>query len=87
MNGIYEWINTGFSLVFIFEMFIKLIGHGLSSYFKDAFNTFDCIVVLMTILDLFVSNLLAFESGGAFTALRTFRLLRIFKLAKSWKKL
>jgi hypothetical protein len=43
-------------------------------------------VVLSSIIDLFVSTFLNSESGGAITALRAFRLIRVFKLAKSWKR-
>lgn len=76
-----------FSVIFIVEMLIKILALGFKTYFLDPFNSFDCLVVLASILDLFISNFLSYESGGAFTALRAFRLLRIFKLAKSWKKL
>jgi hypothetical protein len=54
------------------------------------FNVFDCGVVIASIIDIFLSNLLVNDatesSGSVITALRGFRLLRIFKLAKSWKR-
>lgn len=74
-------------MIFIIEMLIKLFGLGIRGYFQDLFNAFDCVVVLSSIIDLFVSNLLNTQTSGAITALRAFRLLRIFKLAKSWKRL
>ena len=68
-------------------MIMKITALGFKAYFFDPFNAFDCIVVLASIIDLFITNLLQNESGGAITAFRAFRLLRVFKLAKSWKKL
>lgn len=68
------------------ELILKLFAFGIRTYFIDAFNVFDSVVVLSSLIDLFVSHLLQSESGGAITALRAFRLIRVFKLAKSWKK-
>lgn len=69
-------------------MIIKLTALGFKYYFSDEFNAFDGVVVLASVIDLFISNLLVgYQAGGAITAFRAFRLLRIFKLAKSWKKL
>eukprot|EP00347_Sterkiella_histriomuscorum_P013361 403365010 len=87
LNSKLENVNILFTVTFISEMLIKMIGLGLKSYFIDPFNSFDCLIVLSSVIDLFVSYLLSSSNGGAFTALRAFRLLRIFKLAKSWKKL
>ena len=67
-------------------MLIKLAGMGYTIYFKDPYNTFDCIIVCLSILDISLNELLGSAAGGAVSALRAFRLLRIFKLAKSWKK-
>ena len=44
--------NLGFSAVFIIEMVIKLFGIGLKSYFKDPFNSFDCVIVITSIIDI-----------------------------------
>jgi len=76
----------GFSLVFLVEMIIKFLALGFKAYFKDPFNVFDCVVVLSSLVDLVVSLIFESSSGGAITALRGFRLIRIFKLAKAWKK-
>lgn len=68
-------------------MFIKLIGFGIKSYFKDSFNTFDCIIVITSIIDIVLTFAdLNISAAGAISALRAFRLLRVFKLAKSWRK-
>jgi hypothetical protein len=68
-------------------MLVKLAGLGFRTYYKDAFNIFDSIIVYMSLLDLSLTYGLKASSGSAgrvLTAFRGFRLLRIFKLAKHW---
>ena len=66
-------------------MVIKLIGLGPKMYVKDKFNIFDCIVVIVSIVEN-VINWAGVEGGtkGAISAFRGVRLLRVFKLARSW---
>ena len=63
-----------------------MIGLGLKAYFSEGFYIFDSIIVLISFIDLAVT-LTTDGSNGFTTVLRSFRLLRIFKLAKSWKAL
>ena len=80
-------INIVFTLIFFLEMVIKLTGLGFRTYYKDAFNIFDSIIVYLSLLDLGLKYGLRTSSGSAgrvLTAFRGFRLLRIFKLAKHW---
>jgi hypothetical protein len=86
-----EKLNIVFTIIFTLEMFIKMLAVGLKNYFRGTmFNVFDCGVVIASIIDIFLSNLIVNDvtesSGSVITALRGFRLLRIFKLAKSWKR-
>ncbi len=71
------------------EMIIKNMGMGPKLYIKDKFNIFDAVVVIFSIIDVVVSSSLpenSTSSGkGPVSAFRAFRLLRIFKLSKSWK--
>jgi hypothetical protein len=83
---ILENLNIVFSLLFIIEMIVKLLGLGFKSYFSDSYNAFDCVIVVSTTVDLFISNLLTYDNeGSAITAFRAFRLLRVFKIAKTWR--
>jgi hypothetical protein len=78
MNGLLSW-------VFFIEMVSKLIGLGIKDYAADSFNLFDCTVVVISILDLVISKVgMDFYGGGTISALRAVRLLRVFKLARSW---
>lgn len=69
-------------------MIIKLLGLGFKYYFKDRFNIFDMVIVFISSLEVImqITNLNLFSGSGAVSALRAFRLLRVFKLAKSWKQ-
>ena len=81
--------NIVFTLIFFFEMVLNLIGLGLVEYVSDGFNDFDAIIVVVSLFDLMVTVTSETEdsSGGFITVLRGFRLLRIFKLVKSWTTL
>ena len=66
-------------------MIIKLLGLGFKAYVDDRFNIFDCIIVIFSVIE----NVLAWTgtdsaTGGAISAFRGVRLLRVFKLARSW---
>ena len=92
LNNVTEKINIVFALIFTFEMIVKMIGVGIKNYFKGtAFNSFDCVIVLSSIADIIISDLVFANvsnssSSSVITAMRGFRLLRIFKLAKNWKR-
>ena len=79
MNSILTWI-------FIAEMVMKLIGLGFKSYASDSFNIFDCTVVVISIVELVLelADVQFGNAAGAISALRAVRLLRVFKLARSW---
>lgn len=80
-----EMLNSSLSWVFFAEMVIKMLGLGIKEYAQDDFNLFDCAVVLTSIIDLIIGMIgVDFGGGGAISALRAVRLLRVFKLARSW---
>lgn len=86
----YDIINFVLAIAFFFEMVLKLAALGMRGYMESAFNVFDFVVVMLSIIELIVSppaflGMPTFVSGGGLSSLRTFRLFRIFKLAKSWK--
>jgi hypothetical protein len=59
---------------------------GLAAYWSEPFNRFDGVVVVMSVLDIF-STLTGLDIGLNTSVLRAFRLLRVFKLARSWQAL
>ena len=66
-------------------MIIKLFGLGFKEYARDSFNLFDALVVVLSIVDIIVTEAIG-DGGetGALSAFRGVRLLRVFKLARSW---
>lgn len=73
------------SYIFIVEMVIKVVGMGIKEYTSDSFNIFDGTIVFISIVEMIIERF--FEGGlggGAFSSLRAVRLLRVFKLARSW---
>ena len=86
-----EICNYIFSGVFLLEMIFKLWGLGIKKYSQDAFNLFDGVIVTFSIIELAIG--FAAQANGedasstGLGALRTFRLMRVFKLARSWKDL
>ncbi|XP_012501388.1 PREDICTED: sodium channel protein type 10 subunit alpha isoform X3 [Propithecus coquereli] len=73
--------NIVFTIFFTAEMVFKIIALDPYYYFQKKWNIFDCIIVTVSLLELSVVR------KGSLSVLRTFRLLRVFKLAKSWPTL
>ena len=66
---------------------IKLIGLHPRGYAQDSFNIFDGVVVIISLVEV-VMEVAKVEGGsGGLAVLRSFRLVRVFKLARSWKDL
>jgi len=90
LDKILEYLNLGFFMFFVIELISKLIGQGLHHYMRDKFNWFDAIVVVVSAVDItLLYTLYANEedsTSGAITALRVFRLIRIFQLGHLWKE-
>lgn len=89
-----ETINFVLTVLFFLEMVLKLVALGPAGYIGDRFNAFDGFIVTVSILELvlsppafIVSRTSPAESGGAVSALRTFRLFRVFSIARSWVSL
>ncbi|XP_068103158.1 sodium channel protein type 2 subunit alpha-like isoform X3 [Hyperolius riggenbachi] len=76
------WVgNLVFTAIFTAEMVFKLIALHPYYYFQEGWNIFDGFIVSLSLMELGLST------TGGFTVLRSFRLLRVFKLAKSWPTL
>ncbi|OXA50295.1 Sodium channel protein para [Folsomia candida] len=85
-QGLYDTLKTGnkvFTSIFTVECSMKLIAMSPKFYFQGGWNVFDFIIVFLSLLEML------FEDAGmpGISALRSFRLLRVFKLAKSWPTL
>jgi hypothetical protein len=67
-------------------MIILFLGLGFKEYFKHKFNIFDLAIVILSTFDVILSKIHIIKPKGI-QVIRSFRLLRIFKIAKRWKTL
>ncbi|KAM7316481.1 hypothetical protein ACRRTK_024212 [Alexandromys fortis] len=70
-----------FTGIFTAEMFLKIIAMDPYYYFQEGWNIFDGFIVTLSLVELGLANV------EGLSVLRSFRLLRVFKLAKSWPTL
>ncbi|XP_024919317.1 sodium channel, voltage-gated, type I-like, alpha isoform X2 [Cynoglossus semilaevis] len=79
-NRFYQMLNYGnyvFTGIFTAEMVLKLIALDPYYYFQEGWSIFDGIIVSLSLVELSVG----------ISVLRSFRLLRVFKLGGSWPTL
>lgn len=80
-----EFVNKMLTFLFIVEMVVKVTGMGVNEYCNDQFNIFDGVIVFTSIVEMIIENFFQADlAGGAISSLRAVRLLRVFKLARSW---
>ena len=56
-------------------------------YLMSSFNRFDCVVVLTSLVDIIMDFFANGVNTPGLGALRSLRLLRVFRLARTWKDL
>ncbi|XP_066100522.1 sodium channel protein type 11 subunit alpha [Saccopteryx bilineata] len=71
--------NLVFTGIFMTEMCLKIIALDPYHYFRRGWNIFDSVVALLSFADVVTQK--------NWPVLRSFRVLRVFKLAKSWPTL
>uniref|UniRef100_A0A8V1ACH4 Sodium channel protein n=1 Tax=Gallus gallus TaxID=9031 RepID=A0A8V1ACH4_CHICK len=82
--------NLIFTGIFTAEMVLKIIALDPYYYFQQPWNIFDSIIVTLSLIELSLPRQRGKKErrkGGTLSVLRSFRLLRVFKLAKSWPTL
>ncbi|XP_051480256.1 sodium channel protein type 1 subunit alpha isoform X1 [Apus apus] len=80
-NGVLAVGNLVFTGIFTAEMFLKIIAMDPYYYFQEGWNIFDGFIVTLSLVELGLADV------EGLSVLRSFRLLRVFKLAKSWPTL
>jgi hypothetical protein len=81
-----RYANYGLTALFALELVLVFVGRGPSEWLEDSFNLFDTLVVSISLLEIVLDSALGFSLPGL-SVLRAFRLLRVFKLARSWSGL
>ncbi|XP_065494046.1 sodium channel protein type 1 subunit alpha isoform X14 [Caloenas nicobarica] len=80
-NNVLSVGNLVFTGIFTAEMFLKVIAMDPYYYFQEGWNIFDGFIVTLSLVELGLADV------EGLSVLRSFRLLRVFKLAKSWPTL
>jgi hypothetical protein len=88
-----DFCNFIFSLIFLFEMLVKIISLNIFRYVADVVNLLDGIIVITSFIELitsppvYIGGHSTASSRGSISALRGFRLFRIFKLISKWESM
>ena len=88
---VFKVLNVSFTIIFTFEVVVKIIGVGTRGFASDRFNIFDGVIVLISLIEMGLEQKHKMSgdagegggSGGAISAMRALRLFRVFKLFKA----
>lgn len=69
-----EKTSTALTYLFVVEFALKLLALGAVKYFSSAFNTFDAVVVTISLFEAMASG-----GGSGVSALRSLRTFRVFR--------
>lgn len=74
-------LNYAFTMVFVAETALKVIGLGIRGYFKDRLHLFDLSIVVFSLIELMLTgSKTVFSAFRAIRILKTFRVLRVARL-------
>ncbi|XP_063063682.1 calcium channel, voltage-dependent, L type, alpha 1F subunit [Engraulis encrasicolus] len=81
-SHIMDILNMVFTGLFTVEMIIKLLALRLRHYFMDAWNSFDALIVVGSVVDIVVTEFSSGEDSSrvSITFFRLFRVMRLVKL-------
>ena len=80
-----ELLGQFFGWIFFLEAALKLFALGWREYCRSPLNIFDGFMVFMFLVE-FSLNFAGINATALFAAMRTFRVLRVFKLARSVRR-
>lgn len=83
-NWMYR-LNNIFIIISAVDKLIKIVGMGYDEFFKDKLNSFDTIIVAMSIVELFILESKN-SAISAFRSVRLFRILRVLRFTRVFKK-
>uniref|UniRef100_M4AXX9 Voltage-dependent L-type calcium channel subunit alpha n=1 Tax=Xiphophorus maculatus TaxID=8083 RepID=M4AXX9_XIPMA len=81
-NYAMDILNMVFTGVFTVEMILKLVAFKPRNYFADAWNTFDALIVVGSVVDIAITEINNTEDSAriSITFFRLFRVMRLVKL-------
>ena len=71
-------MNYAFTIIFAVDMFLKIIGEGITTYVSDKMNIFDALIVCLSLFEMIFLT----GSGSSFSAFRAIRILRVFRVLR-----
>jgi hypothetical protein len=81
-----ESVNLVFTIIYTVESGIKIVVFG-KKYFKDGWNVFDFMIVVVSWLGFFLEAVFKLNVGSAATIIRSFRVARVFKMIRRFKSM
>uniref|UniRef100_A0A8C3PC77 Voltage-dependent L-type calcium channel subunit alpha n=1 Tax=Chrysemys picta bellii TaxID=8478 RepID=A0A8C3PC77_CHRPI len=81
-NDAMDILNMVFTGVFTVEMVLKLIAFKPKHYFTDAWNTFDALIVVGSVVDIAITEVNVSNNYSARISITFFRLFRVMRLVK-----
>ena len=85
-----EICDAFFTIVFLFEAFAKISAHGWTTYWKQGWNKFDFIILLValpSLTSLFINHTMATNAILALRSLRLFKSFKMFRFIPNIQKL
>ena len=82
--GLWRALSNMFNCLFLVELIINFYGHYFLEFWKNSWNVFDFIVVVIGMLDMAETELGPFKQ---LKILRAFRVFRLFKRVQSLNKI
>ncbi|KAK1898671.1 Voltage-dependent L-type calcium channel subunit alpha-1D [Dissostichus eleginoides] len=81
-SHVMDILNMVFTGLFTVEMLLKLLALRLRHYFMDAWNSFDALIVVGSVVDIVVTEFSSGEDSSrvSITFFRLFRVMRLVKL-------
>lgn len=79
---ILRYINNSIVFSFCVEMALRMLALGLRKYFKSYFNIFDCIIVIVSVVDTGIHTFSPNTAGTGISALKSLRLGRLLKFVR-----
>jgi len=85
--NILKYIDLGCLIIYILEMLLKLFAYGIIGYFKDLWNWFDFIIIIISIFSEFttLSSIKIMRSLKIFRSLKSFRGLKIISSVNTFE--
>lgn len=74
--------NLFFTIAFFIEMILKFVGLGVKNYMMDGYNVFDCVIVIISLVDLVLEQVAGVDQLDILKVFRALRLLRTIKIAR-----